>query len=200
MCVCYGIREWHCSSVIIQINSHTLKLLFNRKTRPKQSVRIILHTPNISLKEITSLPLVWFCSYSKTPAFALINLHFPEVHSWVKTLWTQNTLTDVKSLWIIRKRLFVPDVSHTGQIIRQDETWMCCVWIQSHWSWWDKINRCIYSHAHIMIKNESYTNHAIDQVHQKFSSDHCQCCYIKYLLEKFQICISCQQILTNRII
>ncbi len=111
MCVSYRIREWHCSSVIVQINSHTLKILFNKKTKPfRQSV---LHTPDISVKEIISLPLVWCCSYSKNPPLTLFNLHIPAVCSWVKTLWTQNTEILIKSLWIIRKRLFVPRcISH----------------------------------------------------------------------------------------
>ncbi len=143
MCVSYRIREWHCSSVIVQINSHTLKLLFNTKTKPfRPSVR---HTPDISDKENISLPLVWCCSYSKNPDWTLFNLHIPAVCSWVKTLWTQNTEILIKSLWIIRKRLFVLAVSHTGQIIRHEEMWICSVWIQNHRSWWNTINRCFYS-------------------------------------------------------
>ncbi len=59
---------------------------------------------------------------------------------WVKTLWTQNTWTRVESLWIIRNQLLVLAESHTGQIIRHDETWICSVWIQNHRSWWDTIN------------------------------------------------------------
>ncbi len=141
-----GSEKWHCSSVIVQINSHTLKILFNKKTSSfRQSM---LYTPDISVKENTSLPLVWCCSYSKTPPLTLFNLHIPAVCSWVKTLWTQNTEILIKSLWIIRKRLFVLAVSHTGQIIRHEETWMNSVWIQNHRSWWNTINSCFYSDVH----------------------------------------------------
>ncbi len=138
----YRIREWHCSSVIVQINSHTLKILFNTKTIPIR--RSVLHTPDISVKENISLPLVWCCSYSKTPDWTPFNLHIPAVCSWVKTLWTQNTRIRVKSLWIIRKMLVVLATSHTGQIIRHDESWMNSVWIQNHRSWWNTINSCFY--------------------------------------------------------
>ncbi len=68
--------------------------------------------------------MVWCCSYSKTPDWTPFNLHIPAVCSWVKILWTQNTGIRVKSLWIIRKMLVVLATSHTGQIIRHDESWM----------------------------------------------------------------------------
>ncbi len=85
MCVSYRIREWHCSSVIVQIHSHTLKILFNRKIRPiGQSILIIPHTLDISFKEITSLPWFWCCSYSNTLVLTLFNLHIPAVCSRVK--------------------------------------------------------------------------------------------------------------------
>ncbi len=157
MCVSYRIREWHCSSVIVQINSHTLKILFNRKT--KQWSKSVLHTPDFSGIEITPLPLIWCCSYTKTPLYTCFNLHIPAVCSWVKTLWAQNTWIIVKSLWIIKKQLFVTAVSHTGQIIRQDEPLICSVWIQNHRSWWDTINSCFYSDVHIMIKIEPNTDY-----------------------------------------
>ncbi len=175
MCVSYRIREWHCSSVIVQINSHTLKILFNRKTSPFRPS--VLHTPDISVKENTSLPLVWCCSYSKTPVF-LFNLHIPAVCSWVKSLWTQNTKISVKSLWIIRNQLIFPAVSHTGQIIRHDETWICSVWIQNHRSWWDTINIlfwCSYNDQEWTVHRLLWImTRSIDQTHQTFSSDHCQ--------------------------
>lgn len=50
------------------------------------------------------------------------NLHIPEVCSWVKAPWSQDTGRWVKSLWIIRKQLPHLPVSQTGQIIRQN--WM----------------------------------------------------------------------------
>ncbi len=160
MCVSYRIREWHRSSVIVQIHSHTIKLPFHTKARTYiPSWQMILHTPDISVEEITSFSRVWCCSQSKTPALTLFNLHNPAVCSWIKTLWSQNTGIEVKSLWIIRKRLFVPAVCHTGQIIRQNKPWICSVWIQNHGNWWDTFNRCCYSDAHIMIKNEQNTDY-----------------------------------------
>ncbi len=89
MCVSYRIREWHRSSVIVQIHSHTIKMLFNMKTRTW--IHSVPHKPDTVLKK-PPLPLVWCCSYSKTPV-TLFNLHIPAVCSWVKTLWTQNTET-----------------------------------------------------------------------------------------------------------
>src|SRR4029434_6615370 len=38
----------------------------------------------------------------------------------------------IKSLWVIRKLLSLITVFHTGQILRQDETWGCSVGIQNH--------------------------------------------------------------------
>lgn len=50
------------------------------------------------------------------------NLHIPEVCSWVKAPWSQDTGIWVKSLWIIRNQLPHLPVSQTGQIIRQNQT------------------------------------------------------------------------------
>ncbi len=176
MCVSYRIREWHRSSVIVQIHSHTIKMLFNMKTRTRTWRPSVRHKPDTSAEETPSLPLVWCCSYSKSPVFTLFNLHIPAVCSWVKTLWTQNTATPVISLWIIRNRLIITAPSHTDQIIRQNETSMSRVWIQNHRSWWDTINRCCYSDVHIMIKSEPNTDDY--ELWHSFcwscSSHHCQ--------------------------
>ncbi len=159
MCVSYRIREWHHSSVIVQIHSHTIKMLFNMKTKTwRPSVLMILHSPDISVKESVCLPLVWCCSYSKNPGWTLFNLHIPAVCSWVQRVLTQNTAKIGKSLRIIRKRLILLAESHTGQIIRHDKPFMSRVWIQNHRSWWDTINRCCYYDVHIMIKSEPNTD------------------------------------------
>ncbi len=128
------IREGHLSSFTVQLNSHTLQLLFNCQESEGLLWGLwavftvhVPHAPDIS--ENLSLPLVWCCGYSKNPECIFSNLHIPAVCSWIKALRTQNTRIFVKPLWIIRNILIYITVGHTGQIRRECEVRMSCVWI-----------------------------------------------------------------------
>lgn len=101
MCVeaCYlkRIRETHCSSVIVQFNSHTLKILINRKSSPcGHTISMIVNTLAVRLKDITSLPVVCFCSYSNSPEFTVF--HPSCAFSLFTQVWSSDT---TRSEWAV---------------------------------------------------------------------------------------------------
>ena len=139
MCVIIRVREWQLSSVPVQLHSDPLEFLLHCEESGGLWWRtcsiftiFIIHIPPSTHGGKVSLPLERLCHHTHKPPCVLSNLHIPAVSPWVKALRAQDTGILIKSLWVIRKLLSLITTSHTGQILRQDEIWVCSVGIQSH--------------------------------------------------------------------
>ena len=139
-----GVREWHLPPVPVQLHSDPLEFPLHSEgcrwggqgcvfpmVQPLYPTLLLLGSdphpfPSDGLFNHTHHPVL-------TPHF-----YIPAVSPWAESLRAQHTTPPIKSLWIIRNLLSLITVSHSGQILRQWEFGMCCVWVQSHRSWRDR--------------------------------------------------------------
>ena len=96
------------------------------------------HTPHSPPWEGSPLPLVGLCGHTHTPDCTVSNFNIPVVWPWVEALRAQDTLREIKSFWIIRECLSRICLFKPGQILRNDEWWLCSVWVQHYRSWTER--------------------------------------------------------------
>lgn len=139
MCVCVIIKvvKGQCISVPVQLHSDPMGFIFQCQdslwpfwTTCPVFIIIIAYTPESSLYH--SLPLDRLIDYTYKPYCIVPDVCVPTVCPRVKALRAQDHSIVIKPFWVVRKQPYLITESHTGQIVRQDETWMGSVGVQNH--------------------------------------------------------------------
>ena len=92
----------------------------------------------LSHEKVSPLPLVGLCGHTHTPVCTVSNFNIPVVWPWVEALRAQDKGRVNKSFWIIRECLSRICLFKAGQILRNDERWVCSVWVQQYRSWTER--------------------------------------------------------------
>ena len=96
---------------------------------------VIVSKPTVITQSSPSDSIICHSYNSTSPTHLYLPVTAPS-----QTLSTQHLWPDLKSLWVIRVRLFLCPTCHLSVLLRQREESVCCVWVQCEITgiWWMK--------------------------------------------------------------